>query len=650
MATLLVVFIALGALGVAYIVYGRYLASRVVSLDANAITPSHAFADGKDFVPTPLNIVFGHHFTSIAGTGPIVGPAIAVFWGWLPAMLWVVLGAILIGGVHDFFSLVISLRNQGRSIGEIAGRLISPRAKVLFLIVLSLALWIVLAIFGMVIATIFAVYPESVLPVWIAMPIAVVLGLRHRSGKNIRLDAIIGLVVIYVAIWLGVYVCPVDLSGVLPSADAPGLAAYLNPIVVWTCILMIYCFFASVLPVWLLLQPRDFVNSLQLNVAMGGVLIGLVVACLSGSASLFTSTEAVSRNVPADAPPIFPFLFITIACGACSGFHCLVSSGTSSKQVDRETDAKAVGYGAMLLESGLAVVVILACTAGVGMGALDHVSGRTGQLERLSDSEGVEVSGADAWGLYYGRMKMISVDSPEVSVGNASPLADLQGATGTRRLEPAESSWKAMKLKQCLAAFVDGGANFLSAIGLPLPFGVGIVAVLVASFAATTLDTATRLHRYVIQEFGSTTGLRPLTGKYTATSLAVGVGFLIAVFAGAAPGTGGFLLWPLFGATNQLLAGLALMVATFYLWRRSKPIAIVALPMLIMMIMPATAMTWDLTQNWWPGSADGNPLLFAFGLLILGLQAWMVIEGILIFRKSRGVLEPQIEAPTLAEG
>lgn len=613
MSTLLVCIGSLAILLIAYVTYGRWLSSKLFELSATANVPSKALMDDQDFVPTKKSIVFGHHFTSIAGTGPIVGPAIAVFWGWLPALAWVVFGAILIGGVHDMAALVISIRNRGQTIGEVAGRMISPRTKLLFLSILAMALWIVLAIFGLVIANIFALYPESVLSVWLAMPIAICIGLwAHGGGRSLTIPSLISLSLLYIAIGVGVYYFPFQLSMVLGDMPADSL---FNPIVVWTVLLLAYCFVASVLPVWLLLQPRDLVNSHQLFVALGLLVVGLCIASVTGKADLFTSTEAVSSNVPADAPPIFPFLFITIACGACSGFHCLVSSGTSSKQIACESDAQAVGYGSMLLESALAVVVIMACTAGVGMGALTKPVG-TSDYSYVAGADGQQLAGRDAWQKYY--------------------------------RSDAEGGWSKQGLSKKLAAFIEGGANFLTALGIPLKLGVGIVAVLVASFAATTLDTATRLQRYVLQELGQTVGL-PTKNKYVATAAAVGVGGLIAIFAGESPGSGGLMLWPLFGATNQLLAGLALLVATFYLWRRNKIIAVLAIPTVLMMLVPGWAMTYDLVTKWYP---DRNYLLIAFAIAILALQAWIFVEAVLVWKNARGILEPQLAPlpqPKLAE-
>ena len=241
---------------IAYHTYGRWLARKVFGLDENAICPSNEVNDGIDYVPTRKSIVFGHHFTSIAGTGPIVGPAIAVFWGWLPALLWVVFGSIFIGAVHDFGALVISLRNRGQTVGEVAGRLISPRAKLLFLLVLFFSLTIVLAIFGLVIASIFKLYPGTVLPVWISLPLAVVVGFVVKKKPGLLLPlSIVVLVLIYASIYLGAYYFPIELK-------------VANPVVVWTIVLLIYCAIASVLPVWVLLQPRDYINSHQLLVAL----------------------------------------------------------------------------------------------------------------------------------------------------------------------------------------------------------------------------------------------------------------------------------------------------------------------------------------------------------------------------------------------
>ncbi len=589
---------------IAYHTYGKWLARKIFALDATAEVPSQQLRDDIDFVPTRKEVIFGHHFTSIAGTGPIVGPAIAVFWGWLPALLWVVLGSIFIGAVHDFGALVISLRNRGQTIGEVAGRIISPRAKVLFLLVLFFALTVVLAIFGLVIASIFKLYPESVLSVWIAMPVAVAIGFWvFRFGGSLLVPSLLALGVLYGAVYLGT-IYPISLP-----------ASWGNPIILWTGILLVYCFIASVLPVWVLLQPRDFINSHQLFVAMGLVVVGLVVAGLTGQLDLAASAPAIAQDLPPDAPLIWPFLFITIACGACSGFHCLVASGTTSKQIACETDAHYVGYGSMLLEGALAVVVILACCAGLGMGVPDP-------------STGEMLTGRAAWESRYQAKIIPKLDA------YGEPILKADGSPATT------GGWHNHRLPQKVGAFVEGGANFLTALSIPLKLGTAIIAVLVASFAATTLDTATRLQRYVIQELGSTLHIAPLRGKYVATTVAVITGGAIAMIPGpAGPGSGGLILWPLFGATNQLLAGLAFLVLVFFLLRRNMSIWFAAVPMVLMLLIPGWAMVHQIQYDFWP---NRNWLLLGFSSVILSLQVWMVVEAMIVWPTAKGVLEEEL--------
>ena len=612
MATLLIAAGAFIGYIIAYHTYGKWLSQKIFNVDADAEVPSKQLRDDVDFVPTKKEVIFGHHFTSIAGTGPIVGPAIAVFWGWLPALLWVLFGSIFVGAVHDFGALMVSLRNRGQTVGEVAGRLIAPRTRILFLLILLLALTVVLAIFGLVIAIIFSLYPETVIPVWITMPIAIVIGLMvYKQNAELLIPSLVALVVVYASIYLGAYYWPINIATLF---GIPDMGPFPNAVILWTFVLLAYCAVASVMPVWLLLQPRDFINSHQLVLALGLLLIGALVAGATGKADLVGSAPAVATNIPADAPPIWPFLFITIACGACSGFHCLVSSGTSSKQVESEMDAQYVGYGAMLLEGGLAVIVILACCAGVGMGDFTRVG------------EGAAYS-----------------YQPTLATGTDTQLAGL-AAWETRY--DASKGWGAFGLKDKIGAFIHGGANFLGAIGIPMKLGISIIAVLVASFAATTLDTATRLQRYVIQELAATVHIKPLTNKYAATGLAVALGGMVAMMpasATAGPGSGGLILWPLFGATNQLLAGLAFMVIVFYLRRRNKPIIFALVPMIVMLIMPAWAMLWNMFNGetgWFYNPEKQH--LFLFGVAVIGLQVWMMFEGLLVWSKSKGHLEEQL--------
>ena len=615
MLTLLIAVLSFVGYIVAYNTYGRWLSRKVFQLNDDAVVPAHELRDDVDFVPTQRQVIFGHHFTSIAGTGPIVGPAIAVFWGWLPALLWVFFGSVFIGAVHDFGALVVSLRNRGQTVGEVAGRLISARARVLFLVVLFLALTVVLAIFGLVIASIFRIYPESVLATWVSLPLAMFIGVWvYKKGGGLLAPSLAALVVIYACVGLGAYAFPIKIDGAVASVNSMlnlGEDSPLNATTTWTIILLTYCFFASVMPVWLMLQPRDYINSHQLVVALGLLMLGIVIAGATGKTDLQGSAPMIASQLPADAPPIWPFLFITIACGACSGFHCLVSSGTTSKQINCETDAQYVAYGSMLLEGGLAVMVILACCAGVGMGAFDRVNdaqaaGGYDYLPRLAE-DGTHVIGKAAWARQY-------------NVGK---------------------SWSEFSLGSKVGAFVNGAGNFLTSIGLPLKLSISVIAVLVACFAATTLDSATRLQRYVIQELADTLRITPLTNKYLATGFAVITAGIVAMIPapGNVPGTGGLILWPLFGATNQLLAGLAFMVTVFYLWRRGQRIWFLVIPMVLMMILPAWAMLWNMFNSgsgWWHHE---KTLLFWTGAAILGIQIWMVVEGFLLLPKVKGILE-----------
>ena len=618
MITLLVALGSFVGFIVAYHTYGRWLSKKIFRLDHAAAMPSKELADGVDYVATRKEVVFGHHFTSIAGTGPIVGPAIAVFWGWLPALLWVLFGSILIGAVHDLGAMVISIRNEGKSVGEVAGKVVNPRAKFLFLFVLLLELTVVLAIFGLVIAMIFKWFPESVLSVWIEIPLAVGIGFWvYKKKGGLLWPSLAALAVMYLAIWVGTMI-PLNIANILPAEGTYG--GYLSPVIVWTMILFIYCFIASVLPVWSLLQPRDYINSHELFLAMGLLVVGLAVASFAGQADLAGAAPAIApaSEIPADAPPIWPFLFITVACGAVSGFHSLVSSGTSSKQLAREPHAQLVGYGSMLLEGALAVIVILACCAGVGMGLHKRVVTDTGySYQAQLSAAGEPITGRQAWRVRY----------------------EITETTDSETGQTKVAGWAKHGLDRKIKAFVEGGANFLTSLGIPLKMAVGILAVLVASFAATTLDTSTRLQRYVVQELAGAIKFKPLMNRYAATAFALVVAGLVAVFTGAAPGKGGMILWPMFGAMNQLLAGLVFLVILFYLVRRKRPVWFILPPMLIMLVIPAWAMLWQMFNPASGWLCQKKWLLLGFGGAVQILMVWMLLEGLAVWRKARGVLK-----------
>ncbi|MBK1876653.1 carbon starvation CstA family protein [Pelagicoccus mobilis] len=615
MSTLLIALGAGALYLLAYHTYGRFLAQKIFKLDRNAEVPSVALNDDADFVPTDKFVVFGHHFTSIAGTGPIVGPAIAVIWGWVPALLWVLFGSVLMGAVHDFGSLVVSMRNRGQTVGEVSGRVLNPRIRFLFLFILFLALTIVLAIFGLVIAVVFKSYPGAIFPCLVQIPLAVAIGLwLHRKGMGLMVPSLIALALMYLSVVFG------DQAGFIHSFNA-SLAAW--PIANWVAFLLVYSYIASVLPVWTLLQPRDFINSLQLVTALALVVVGLLVSAFVGGAPIGDSELRPSLEIAAPAfrldaagaPVMFPFLFITIACGAISGFHCLVSSGTSSKQLRCETDAQFVGFGSMLLEGFLATLVILACVAGLGLG--------------IQGSEGQLLLGSEAYEARY-------------------------------------SSWAAAGgLAAKVGAFVDGAANFLKSLGLPAQFAVALMGVLVASFAATTLDTACRLQRYVIQELAATfvkkqpsgrvqVSANPfswLTNKHGATIFAIAIAFWMAAIPPEGlgwewknVGKGGMLLWPMFGATNQLLGGLAFLVISFWMWRRRLPVWFVVIPTIFMLVMPAWAMSFQLfSEGGWLAAENKNWALIFIAIATMALEVWMVIEAFLCWPKAKGVLEQALE-------
>ena len=541
---------------VAYYTYGKYLGEKIFNLNPDAKVPSSELRDDIDFVPTRKEILFGHHFTSIAGLGPILGPAIAIIWGWVPALIWVVFGSIFMGAVHDFGSLVVSMRAKGRSIGDILSDLINPRVRQLFLWIIFFELWIVIAIFALIIAILFVFYPQAVFPVWLEIPIAVWLGyMIYKKGKKPAPLAIAAVIVMYVTVIIGAYL-PLKMPGMFG----------LSGIMVWMIILFIYSFIASTLPVQKLLQPRDYINAHQLFVVFALLFIGAIWA--------HPTVVAPAIDVsPKGAPMIIPMIFVIIACGAISGFHSLVSSGTSSKQCSNETDCRFVGYGGMLMEGTLSVLVVVACGAGLGLG--------------------------------------LAIKGGEV-------------LTGTAAFTHHYASWAAAAgLKSKLDAFVIGSANLLESYGIPMKIAITIMGVFIVSFAATTLDTATRIQRYVISELGASLNVKPITGRYTATFIAVVTAMILAFYTG--DGKGALALWPLFGTVNQLLAGLALLVLTIYLLRKQISVKVAFIPFIFMVVMDGWAMLINITKF----ATTGKIFLLVLAIIIFALLIWMIIETLI---------------------
>jgi len=579
MGALLIMVLAFIGYIIMYQLYGKFIGNKIFALSATAKAPSVEFEDGVDYVPTRKEIIFGHHFTSIAGTGPIVGPAIAIIWGWVPALIWVFVGTIIMGAVHDFGALIISMRNQGKSIAEYTSKYVNDRTKIFFFLIVFLELWIVIAIFGLIIAIVFNMYPTSVLPVWLEVAIAVWLGhLIYKKGANVMTWSIIAVVIMYATVIIGAYV-PIKMPAI----------GGMPPTGVWTIILLIYAFIASTLPVTTLLQPRDFINSHQLVVAMALLVVGVFFSAFGGKLEIVA--PAVQAN-PSGAPPVWPFLFITIACGAISGFHSLVSSGTSGKQVRTETDSLFVGYGSMLMEGALATLVIVAVSAGIGMA--------------YTTKAGATLTGVAAWTTHY-------------------------------------SSWAtANGLGAKVIAVVDGSANTMATLGIPKAIAVVIMGVFVASFAGTTLDSATRIQRYVLAELFSDIKLTVLSGKYVATGIAV-VSAAILAFVTGASGAGAMTLWPLFGATNQTLAALALVIIALYLHTKGGAKWMIAgLPAIFMAVMTI----WALVINQANFLGKHNMLLTVINICIIIVAVWIVIEGVVKFFTPTGsaAVEPEAAA------
>jgi carbon starvation protein len=580
-SAILLLIVGLLAFLTGYVFYSRYIAHRIYRLDPDFVTPAHALRDGIDYLPTNRHVLFGHHFTSVAGAAPIVGPAIAVIWGWLPAFLWVVLGTVFAGAVHDFGALWISTRHKGNSIGALTEQIIGGRARVLFLLIIFFLLLLVNAVFAVVIANLFIANHGAVLPVWGSLVVAVCVGmLIYRTRVRILWPSLAALFILYVLIWCGQYIelgLP-DLFGFAPTAAQLAASGGDSVAAVeaattdgvragWVIVLFVYAYIASVLPVWLLLQPRDYVNSHQLFVALAIIFLGVVVV------NPDVVAPPINRSLPDDAPNWFPLLFITIACGAISGFHGLVASGTSSKQLDRETDARYVGYGGMIGEGTLALTAIVATTAGFALYA-----GREGWLE------------------HYGTWASAS-----------------SGAT---------------------TAFVNGVGVLAEGVGIPHGVAVIFAAVVVISFAATTMDTGVRLQRYIIAELGAHYRVRAAQNRWLATFVAVASCALLAL--GLDRGAGGMRLWPLFGTTNQLTGALTLLVITLFLLRLRRPVVVTVVPMAFLLFMT----TWSMVLNLIRYYTESQAVLLAVGGAIFVLELWLIFEAIVAVRRAWRARDP----------
>lgn len=547
----MIVLFGLVGLSFGWFVYSRFIAYRIYRLDPDFQTPAHELNDGVDYVPTNKYVLWGHHFTSVAGAAPIVGPAIAVYWGWMPALLWVVFGTIFFAGVHDMGALWASVRHKGKSIGALSESVIGARTRSLFLIVIFLLLLMVNAVFAVVISSSFVNTPGAVFPAWSAIAVALIIGQLLRRNHSLLLLTTLGVIALYISIWIG---------SVLPLS-LPETMLGLSENASWIVILFVYAAIASMLPVWMLLQPRDFINGMQL-------IVGLIL--LYGGVLIFMpdmSAPAFNGQVAEGTPSMVPLLFVTIACGAISGFHGIVASGTSSKQLNKETDARFVGYLGAVGEGSLALITIVAVC-----------------------SVAYAASPAEWHALY-----------TQFNDGGAG-------------------------------AFVAGGAALInSGWGMSTELAQVLLATMVALFAGTTMDSGVRLQRYIIQEWGDIYGIDLFRKGIAATLIAVGTCLLLAFGAGGPDGTGGMIIWPLFGATNQILASLTLLVVSVLLIKMGRPARYTLIPMVFVLIMAFFAGLIQLVGFY----EEQNYLLMGLDFVVLVVSVLVMLEAISVVMRHR---------------
>ena len=547
MSSLILVLVGLAMMAAGYLLYSRFLGKRVYQLSDAYTTPAHTMEDGVDFVPTNKYVLWGHHFTSVAGAAPIIGPAVAVIWGWGPAFLWVTLGTVFFAGMHDLGALWASQRHRGQSIGTLSGRYIGARGRNLFLVVIFLLLLMVNTAFAVVISNLLISTPTAVIPTWGAIVVALLIGQAiYRFNWNLPLVSIVGVAALYGLMILGDQF-PVSLPETMLGIPDRGW---------WIIFLFTYAFIASLLPVWVLLQPRDYINGLQL-------FVGLII--LYGS-FFIVRPEVVAPSlrdaVPSGTPGIFPLLFVTIACGAISGFHGVVASGTSSKQLDKETDARFVGYFGAVGEGLLALGTIVATTSG---------------FKSLA-----------TWEEIYNEWNAGGVD-----------------------------------------AFIQGGGDLMNeGMGIPTSLSATILATMAVLFAATTMDSGIRLQRLVVAEMAELAGVK-LSGV-VATIIAVGCALGL-TFSMGLDGSGGMLIWPLFGTTNQLMAGLTLSVVVIILTQLRRP----TWPVLIPLVFVTAMSLWAAVLQLRTFLEAGNWLLLVLDVIIICCAIWVIVEAFTAITKAR---------------
>jgi carbon starvation protein len=531
---LAIILVAVVLFVLAYRFYGGFL-DRQFNIDAGNRTPAHTDFDGVDFVPARTPVLMGHHFSSIAGAGPIVGPIIAVaFFGWLPAVLWIVLGSILIGGVHDYSSLVVSIRNKAKSVAQVAKALISPTAHRLYLVFIWLAMVYVLTAFVDLTALSFSENGGVASSSTMYIALALLLGfLAYRRGLPLGKLSLVFVPLVFASIWLGQQ---------MPMGQ-PAALAHGDPKTTWSVILLGYCFVASITPVWALLQPRDYLSSFLLIACIAGGLGGIVLGGHTLDAPAF---HGFDTNIGY----LFPALFITIACGACSGFHSIVASGTTSKQLNDERNARPVAYGSMLVEGLLALISVSAI----------------------------------------------------VVVGGA-----LSGNPPT-------------------TIFAEGMGSFFSSFGVPRLLGTSLGLLALSTFLLTTLDTGTRLARYILEELFDVWGMKAHIAA-TLVTLVLPLWLALTQYHDAAgnPIPVWRAIWPVFGATNQLLGALALLTVGVWLKRTGRRAAFVVLPMVFMFAVTLLALVQLVLK-------EGFNVIGSIAGLLFVLAVVLIVESLRAFR------------------
>ncbi|EHR77669.1 carbon starvation protein CstA [Thermococcus litoralis DSM 5473] len=535
-----------------YFTYGKSLQSKVVKADPNRPTPAHKLYDGVDYVPAHPVVLYGHHFASIAGAGPITGPALAMAWGWIPSLLWVWFGNVFIGAVHDYLALMASVRYDGKSIQWIAGKIMSKRTGVAFEVYIWFTLLLVVAAFVAVTARLLVLTPEAATATLLFLLVAIILGwMMYKMNVNFYVATVIGLILLVVAVWIG-FKNPLLL---VPGQTDATSAAYTQAYHYWNIILMIYIIVASSLPVWVLLQPRDYLNAyiLWFGLLIGGIaFIALAKPFEAPGFSMF------SANVVGGQPsPFWPTVPLVIACGALSGFHSIVGSGTSSKQLDKEIHGLLVGYGGMFTEGFLSTIVITAIAV-----------------------YGVKLTGLSANAVEWGTQYIT------------------KGGLGT-----------------FIGGYAQGLADFY---GMDVTLGKTFATLWVSAFTLTSLDTATRLGRFAWQEvFGMVTDTsqgiwKTITNKWVASIVIAVLGTWMAW------GASYQVLWPAFAGMNQLLASIAMLTAALWAYKIQKAGAwsyAVLIPALFLWITVTAGLIWYIIVV----PLKGSTLIAVKGSLLVGL-------------------------------